>query len=144
MTKDVLITIQGVHMLPGVPKEYISVAYPGIYTKSGDIHEIKYDEPLDETNIVTKNVINIGEGFMDIHKDGFEITHMSFQNTTKPVQSCYSTPYGDIILDITTMGFDVSERDDHISVDVDYAMGIDNRHIKNCSMHIDIKPIVGH
>ena len=63
---------------------------------------------------------------MDITKKGTAITHMLFEKNRKNV-SCYSTPFGEIVVGIQANHFAVDEQADSLKVNVDYNFGVNTQ-----------------
>lgn len=137
MKKDVLVTISGKHMM-GTQSDNISIIAPAIYSKVGKIHKVEYEDPSEGIPGTTKNTISIGDGMMDIVKEGIANARMTFGNKNKKSLTCYNTPYGDIIIGIYTNNISIDESEDKVSVHVDYSLDVGGDRISNCDMNIDI------
>ena len=70
MTEDVLVTISGKHLLGG-ESEDVELLVPGRFRRTEDgVHEIYYEEPLDDTGFGTENTLRIDADSMCIEKHG--------------------------------------------------------------------------
>ena len=137
MTRDVLVTISG-NRLMGADNEDVELVTPGTYAWKSGTHIVRYDEPGEGGENITENMILIGGGSMQIIKRGFSNVHMAFNNSTERTTSCYSTPFGDFIIGISTNDISITESDRSISVSVDYSLDIAEEHISDCSINVEV------
>lgn len=137
MTKDVLVTISG-KRAAGMQSEDVELIIPGSYSCQNGTHTVVYDEVTEGIEGKTKNTIRIGEGGMEIVKEGLTNVRMSFLNSGKRTISCYSTPYGDLMIGIRTNDISFREEEDRIAVNVDYSMDVEQEHLSDCCISIEI------
>ena len=57
--KDVLICIKGLHFNVSDKPDDLEVILPGQYYKRGDMHYLIYEEPIEGTEQVSKNMIKL-------------------------------------------------------------------------------------
>lgn len=98
MTKDVLITIRGVHTMDEEDNDVEMIVRGDYYQKNGK-HYVLYEELLEGFKEPVKNIIKITPTSMDITKKGTATTHMLFEKNRKNI-SCYSTPLGEMVVGI--------------------------------------------
>ena len=105
MTKDVLISISGLHFDMegdngnGEPVEIITPA--SYYLKNGK-HYVLYDEVVEGVPGKIKNTIKITDSDMfEIRKSGIANTHMVFERGKMNMTS-YETPFGEMTVGIHT------------------------------------------
>ncbi len=137
MTKDVLITIRGVHTLDHEDNDVEMIVRGDYYQKNGK-HYILYEEILEGVEERVKNVIKISPSSMDIIKKGVTNSHMLFEKNKKNL-SCYSTPMGDLVIGIQANHFYVEEQEDSIKVNVDYSLDINYEHMSDCRILVDVQ-----
>ena len=116
MTKNVLVTISGLHYDDSVmmvqeensnEANSIEVTTPATYYLKNGKHYIVYDEVVEGIPGTIKNRIKIDEGkLLDITKSGITNSHMVFE-TDKINVTPYQTPYGDLLLGTYTKGMDI-------------------------------------
>ena len=94
--------------------------------------------PVIENLLNKVDMILIGGGSMQIIKRGFSNVHMAFNNSTERTTSCYSTPFGDLMIGISTNDISITESDRNIRVSVDYSMDIAEEHISDCSISVEV------
>ena len=131
MTKDVIVSINGLQIArQNEESEPIEVITAGDYYKKNDKHYIIYDEVAEGFEGVTKNVVKLQENCMDITKRGITNVHMVFEKNKKHV-TCYETPFGSLMLGI--------KAENDISVDVDYALELNDTHLADCKIKVAIQ-----
>lgn len=136
MTKDVLITLSGFRFGEG-GKEEIEVITAGDYFRKNGSHYILYQEILEDGDVI-KNTIKIRPGFLDIIKRGSLHTHMAFEKDKKSM-SRYATPFGEMMIGISTDDIAMEEGEDSLKVQVEYSLDIDYQHVSKCSITLDIQ-----
>lgn len=137
MTKDVLITIRGVHTLDHEDNDVEMIVRGDYYQKNGK-HYILYEEILEGAEERVKNVIKISPSSMDIIKKGVTNSHMLFEKNKKNL-SCYSTPVGNLVIGIQANHFYVEEQENSIKVNVDYSLDINYEHMSDCRICVDVQ-----
>ena len=142
MTKDVLISVEGMHFSGKQDPEKVEIINTGNYYKKNDYHYVLYDEATEGSTEVTKNMIKFRDGEALMHKKGFINADMLFEENRKNT-SCYMTPFGDIMLDINTNAVDISEEEDSIRLSVDYDLEANYEQLANCRINICIRPRAG-
>ena len=137
MTKDVLITIRGVHTLDHEDNDVEMIVRGDYYQKNGK-HYILYEEILEGAEERVKNVIKISPSSMDIIKKGVANSRMLFEKNKKNL-SCYSTPVGNLVIGIQANHFYVEEQENSIKVNVDYSLDINYEHMSDCRICVDVQ-----
>lgn len=137
MTKNVLITIRGVHTLDHEDNDVEMIVRGDYYQKNGK-HYILYEEILEGAEERVKNVIKISPSSMDIIKKGVTNSRMLFEKNKKNL-SCYSTPVGNLVIGIQANHFYVEEQENSIKVNVDYSLDINYEHMSDCRICVDVQ-----
>ena len=137
MTKDVLITIRGVHTMDEEDNDVEMIVRGDYYQKNGK-HYVLYEEVMEGFEGTVKNVIKISPSSMDIIKKGLANTHMQFEKNKKNL-SCYTTPLGDMVVGIQANRIRVKEETDSLMVDVDYSLDINYEHLSDCTIRVDVQ-----
>jgi uncharacterized beta-barrel protein YwiB (DUF1934 family) len=139
MTKQVLITIKGLQMPgPGEEATNIELITAGDYYKKNGHHFIMYDEVTEGFDGNTQNYIKLKEGSVEVRKKGVSNAHMIFQENKKNL-TYYSTPYGRMEMGISATKVQIHETQENIDVNVDYALEINDQHVADCNICINIK-----
>ena len=140
MTKDVLVTISGLQIAKKGEEdtEPVEVIMAGDYYKKNDKHYVLYDEVVEGFDGVTKNIIKLQEDCVDITKRGVTNVHMVFEKNKKNI-ACYETPFGSLMLGINATDIKITEKENDISVNVDYALELNYEHLANCTIRMEIQ-----
>lgn len=148
MTKDVLITISGLHYEENIAAgeeetEPIEVISPAVYYFKNGKHYILYEEPVEGMTEIIRNKIKIKEdGFLEVIKSGAASTHMIFEKDKLNVTQ-YETPYGSIIVGTHTKEFDVNVAENQIDVYVRYALDVSGDKIADCEIRVKVEAKLG-
>ncbi|HIZ75853.1 MAG TPA: DUF1934 domain-containing protein [Candidatus Mediterraneibacter stercoravium] len=143
MTKDVLVSISGMHMgitepQPDEGDEPIEVVTPASYYCRNGKHYIIYDEVMEGMAGTIRNKIKItGDASVEIMKSGVSGTHMVFEKNKKNL-TYYKTPYGQMLIGINTKNMKVSVSEDNIDVLVDYELDVNHEPLADCKIRMNI------
>lgn len=137
MTKDVILSIQGVQF-ENNQDENVEVITLGEYCFKEGKHQIDYEEVSEELTDVVKCTIIFDETLVEIIKTGTTNVHMVFEERKKNV-TYYNTPYGDLLVGLCANKIRVHEEEDYIDVKINYSLEINNQHISNCEISMNIK-----
>lgn len=143
MTKDVLVSISGMHMefLSGLTEEEneaIEVVTPANYYCKNGKHYVIYDEIMEGIPGTIKNKIKItGTDSMEIMKTGISNAHMIFEKNKKN-QTYYQTPYGQMLIGVNTRDMEVNVTEKNIDIMVDYELDINHEPLANCKIKMEI------
>ena len=140
MTKDVLIRVKGLQMVDEADQaEPIEVVTAGEYYFRNGHHYVKYDEMLEGFEENTINYIKVGENSMEVRKKGVTNVHMVFEQDKKNI-TYYQTPFGNIQMGISAARVNCEETENNIDIHVDYALEMNNEHVADCFIEVNIKP----
>lgn len=138
MTKDVLLAIRGLQFDADNDENKIETINPAQYYNKNDQHYVIYDEITEGFSESTKNIIKFKEHSMDLTKKGLVNVHMVFEENKKNMTS-YSTPYGNILIGIDARKVSCTEAEEHIRVDVEYALEVNYEHLADCKIQMNIR-----
>ena len=138
MTKDVLITISGIHKIDGDVNTPIETVTPGEYYFRNGKHYILYDEVQEGVQGVTKCMIKIGEDMVDLTKKGTAGVHMNFQKNKK-TRTSYQTPYGSLMLGFDSRMIRIIEAEDSLHLQLEYDLEVEEEHLAECTLTMKIK-----
>lgn len=148
MTKDVLVSISGLHLdimadLPEDENEVIEVVTPASYYCKNGKHYVIYDEVAEGISGVTKNKIKItGTDSLEIMKTGISNTHMVFEKNKKNL-TYYQTPYGQMLVGVNTKNMEVTVTEKKIDIRVDYELDVNHEPLADCKIKMNITPKTG-
>lgn len=146
MTKDVLISISGLHFdttdrsAEGEPVEIITPA--SYYLKNGK-HYVIYDEVIEGVSGTIKNTVKItGDSMFEIRKSGIANTHMVFERG-KMNMTTYDTPFGEMMLGIFTRDIQTRIEEEEIGIHISYSLDVNNDPLADCEIKVKIIPCKG-
>ena len=138
MNKDVWVSVAGLQFTGASEGEKVEIITPGSYCKKRDHHYVTYDEIVEGSDEVTKNIVKFDADMLTITKRGFTNALMVFEENKRNMTN-YVTPYGTLLVGIDTDKVDIRESDDVINIDIDYALDINYEHLANCRIKMEIK-----
>ena len=138
MTKEVLLTIKGIQFDGESNADYITT-FPAEYYERNGKRYVVYDEVMEGFDQSTKNIIKFNENEVEVTKKGVVNVQMLFEENKKNLTT-YGTPYGEIVMGISTVGIRFLETEDRIRVDVEYDLELNYEHQAECKISIDIRP----
>ena len=137
MTKDVLITISGLHYEENImtgeeETEPIEVISPATYYFKNGKHYILYEEPVEGMSGTIRNKIKIKEdGFLEVIKSGATNTHMLFEKDKLNIVVTH------------TKEFHVNVTENQIEVYIRYALDISGDKIADCEIRVKVEAKLG-
>lgn len=139
MTKDVLLAIKGLQFDGSEEDTEIETVTAAEYYKKNNSHYVIYEEASEGFQETTRNVIKFKENSLDLTKRGLINVHMVFEENKKNMTN-YATPFGNILIGIDARKIKVSEEEEGIHVDVDYALEMNYEHVADCRITMNIQP----
>ncbi len=138
MNKDVWVSVAGLQFGENPEGEKIEILTPGSYYRRKDHHYVTYDEVVEGSDEITKNIVKFDNDMLTISKRGFTNVEMIFEENKRNMTN-YVTPYGTLLVGIDTGRIDIREADDVINIDIDYALDVNYEHLANCRIKMEIK-----
>ena len=138
MTKEILLSISGLHFVDGEDGS-VEVVTAGDYYNRGGKHYILYDEVVEGMSGHTRNVIKIGENSLEITKKGLMNTRMVLENG-KRHRTVYQTHVGNIEIGLIGQELQVTETEEKIDVRAEYVLEINEENLSECTIEMNIKP----
>ena len=138
MTKEILLSIAGLHLADGEDGN-IEVVTAGDYYNRGWKHYILYDEVTEGMDGHTSNVIKIGEDSLEITKKGLLNTRLVVEKG-KSHRTVYQTPLGDIELSLTGQELTVTETEERIDIRAEYVLAVNEENLSECTIEMNIRP----
>lgn len=146
MTKDVLISISGLHM--GInedagAEEPVEIITPAFYYLKNGKHYVLYDEVIEGVPGVVKNTIKISENnLFEVRKTGIANTRMVFEKGKMNMTS-YDTPFGQMMVGIHTRDIQTEVTEEKIEISITYSLDINSEPLSDAEIHVNIVPVRG-
>ncbi len=136
MTKDVLVSISGLHMEGDEPIEVLSA---GIYYFKNGKHYVLLEETQEGIPGVTKTQIKWKEDeILEVSKRGLSNVHMVFEKN-KQNRCMYATPYGQLNMGIFTTELSGTVTESRIDIHTEYALEVDFEPVADCEITIKVQ-----
>lgn len=140
MENDVVIKISGLQVIDESGESIETMSAGKHYIKNNK-HFALYDE-VAENDIKTNNIIKFNKDFMEVTRKGAVNTRLKFAlNETN--QSLYSTPMGDLLIEIWTKKIDLQERGNDVNLLVDYELFVDGDKVSDNNIEVEITHTAG-
>lgn len=141
MTKDVLVSIAGLQY-ENESDGTIELISIGKYHFKNGKHYVTYEELLedkeDNSTETVKCTLKLSQKQIEVIKSGPAAVHMIFELGQNHM-TYYSTPFGDLIIGITTNSIKIAETEDAIDVELTYALDMNYQFVSDCKLSIKVK-----
>ncbi len=137
MTKDVLVTIQGLQFAAQEDQDNLETVTRAEYYKKDGMHCLVYEEVLEGFRETSKSLLQFDSNQMSLTKTGLINAHLIFEENKKNITD-YQTPYGDIFVGIDTKKIWMQEEEDRIRLVIIYELEVNYEHMANCSITMEI------
>lgn len=136
MEDNVVIKVSGLQVVENT-RDNVEVMAMGKHYRRKNKHYLLYDEIEDESQEKTSNLIKFNDEIVEIVRKGFTDGRLVFEENAMK-QSLYSTPMGDLLIEILTNKITVSEQEPgNVTLKVDYEIYVDGRKISDNQIEIN-------
>ena len=139
MTKDVILTITGLHDTDGESDAPIETMTPAQYYMKNGKHYIVYDEILDGLEGSLKSTIKFTEKQVELIRNGAASARMLFQPGQEHMV-IYQTPMGPLSISLYTEDMEISVEEEKISLRIDYSLKTEDVVVSESTVNISICP----
>ena len=148
MTKDVLVSISGLHnsvydddVELAESEEPIEIITPATYYYKNGKHYVIFEEMVEGFSEGIRNKIRITENEkLEIMKSGITNTSLIFEKD-RINMTPYKTPYGEMLVGTHTYHMDTQVQEEEIHVQAEYALDINGEKSADCQIQIKIKAL---
>lgn len=137
MTKDVLLSIRGLHFEGSMDGEKIETITKGSFYQRNDNSYVIYEEVMEGFEEPVKSMIHFKEKELVLTKKGIVNVNMVFEEKKKNMTN-YKTPYGNILIGIDTDRVSVKEEENRIKIEVKYSLEVNYEHLADCKIDMEI------
>jgi len=130
-----MISIKGMHFDVSDEANDVEVIQQGQYYKRGGMHYLIYDEPVEGSEQVTKNMIKFNDTTMSLSKKGVVNTTMLFDVAEKNLTN-YATPFGSLVIGLDTHNISVNATENELKLNVQYSLDVNYEFLANCNINI--------
>ena len=86
----------------------------------------------------SKNVLKLQGDLLEVTKRGTSNVHMIFEKDKKNM-TCYTTPYGSMMMGIDARSISIEESDDEIHAQIQYALDVNYEHLADCTISLSVQ-----
>ena len=134
MHEIVVIKISGLQIVENTGDNVEVIAKGKHYLKK-DKHYLLYEEYENDENTKTSNMIKFNNDIVEITRKGQVDGKLIFQENQKK-QSLYSTPMGDLLIEVLTKEIEVSDDDDDVNLKIKYQIHVDGNKVSDNEIDI--------
>lgn len=138
MDNNVVIRISGLQKVESTGENVEMLAAGKHYIKNNK-HYLLYDEIDEESGIKTKNTIKFTDTSAEVIRKGTINGRLVFSKGDNN-QSLYSTPFGDLLMEIFTKNIKLNQQQDSVNLRIDYELYANNSKVSDNEIEIDINP----
>lgn len=134
MDENVVIKISGLQIVENTG-DNVEVIAKGKHSLKKDKHYLLYEEYENDENTKTSNMIKFNNDIVEITRKGQVDGKLIFQENQKK-QSLYSTPMGDLLIEVLTKEIEVSDDDDDVNLKIKYQIHVDGNKVSDNEIDI--------
>lgn len=134
MDENVVIKISGLQIVENTG-DNVEVIAKGMHYLKKDKHYLLYEEYENDENTKTSNMIKFNNDIVEITRKGQVDGKLIFQENQKK-QSLYSTPMGDLLIEVLTKEIEVSDDDDDVNLKIKYQIHVDGNKVSDNEIDI--------
>lgn len=139
MTKDIILTISGIHSVDGEADDPIEVMTPGQYFWKNGKHYVLFDEVMEGVEGTIKSTLKFSEQQVELHRKGSASARMVFQKDREHLV-IYQTPMGPLSISLYTDDIHMDVGEDEMKMEIRYSLKAENQLISESTMHLSICP----
>lgn len=121
MTKDIILTIRGLHQTDEEAADPIEITLPGQYFLKNGKHYVVYEELMEGLDGALKSTLKFTGDQVELLRSGKASTRMTFQEDTEH-QAVYQTPMGAMPLSIYTQKLQAELLEDQMELAISYSL----------------------
>lgn len=137
MDNNVIVKISGLQVVEETGDNVEVLAVGKHYIKNNK-HYLIYEEIEDDNGTVTQNTIKFNDMCAEVMRKGVVNGKLVFQKGENN-QSIYSTPFGELLVEVLTKDIELNQNNDSVNLQIDYELYANNNKISNNKIEIDIK-----
>ena len=139
MTKDIILTISGLHDTDGDADAPIETMTPAQYFQKNGKHYVVFDEVLEGLEGTIKSTIKFTEDQVELLRNGAASTRMVFQPGQENMV-IYQTPMGPLSISLYTEDIVSEIGEEHIRLKIDYSLKTEGIVVSESTVKIEVCP----
>lgn len=139
MTKDIILTISGLHDTDGEVDAPIETMTPGQYFLKNGKHYVVFEEVLEGLEGSIKSTIKFTENQVELIRNGAASTRMLFQPGHEN-SVIYQTPMGPLSISLYTEEIDTEIEEERMKLRIEYSLKTEGVVVSESTINIEICP----
>lgn len=139
MTKDIILTISGLHETDGDADAPIETMTPAQYFMKNGKHYVVYDEVLEGLEGTVKSTIKFTDEMVELIRNGPASTRMVFQPGHEHM-AIYQTPMGPLSISLYTEDLTMEISEEQMELKIDYSLKTEGIVVSESTVNIKICP----
>ena len=139
MTKDIILTISGLHETDGEADVPVEIITPGQYYLKNGKHYVLYDEIMEGIEGTVKSTLKFTENHVEMIRSGMATTRMNFQEGQEHMV-IYQTPMGPLSISLYTEKIRTELSEDQMNLEISYSLKTEGVVVTESTVHINICP----
>ena len=139
MTKDIILTISGLHETDGESDAPVEVITPGQYYLKNGKHYIIFDEVMEGLEGTMKSTIKISEKQVEPLRSGAASARMIFEKDREH-NMIYQTPMGPLAISIYTEDIISDFREERMDLEIIYSLKTEGIVLTESTVRLNICP----
>lgn len=139
MTKDIILSISGLHETDGETDEPVEIISPGLYYLKNGKHYVLFEEVMEGVDGVIKTTLKFSENQAELIRSGAAVTRMVFE-TGKEHMAVYQTPMGPLSISVYTEEVFVNISEEQINLQIDYSLKTEDIVLTESTVRMNVCP----
>ena len=137
MTKDIILTISGLHETDGESDAPVEVITPGQYYLKNGKHYIIFDEVMEGLEGTMKSTLKISEKQVELLRSGAASARMVFEKDREH-NMIYQTPMGPLAISIYTEDIISEFKEDEMNLGIIYSLKAEEQVLTESHVRINV------
>lgn len=139
MTKDIILTISGLHATDGEADDPVEIISPGQYYFRNGKHYVLFDEVMEGVDGVIKSTLKFTDSQAELLRSGATSTRMVFE-AGKEHMVTYQTPMGPLSISVYTEEIIAELSDEQMNLEINYSLKTEGIVITESTVHLNVCP----
>lgn len=139
MTKDIILTISGLHETDGESDAPVEIITPGQYFLKNGKHYILFEEVMEGLEGTLKSTIKFTENQVELLRSGAATTRMVFEKEQEH-RMLYQTPMGPLAISVYTDDIVADVKENEINLEICYSLKAEEQILTESKVKINVCP----
>ena len=140
MTKEIILTISGIHATDGETDEPIEIMTSGQYYLKNGKHYVLFEEVMEGIDGKMKSTLKFAEDKVELIRNGAASVHMVFQRDEEH-QMLYQTPMGPLPISLYTDDLTMDIHDSYMNLEIHYSLKAQGQMISESTLYLNVCPM---